>query len=591
LFAAVVLALLFVVAYSVRDIVPENRRKDDVLGIARSAEATSSVASASLESADTTSSTTRTSFKSTGYMTTLEESDITSSTLSSGDGFSTWIAQPTAVTLQAPSWATATTYRLDDGADSLYVAPIGLNTEGKHSLYYQSTSDRQVETLQAKEVWIDFTPPSTPGKVVFSEPTSDGFSFALGESKDAVSGVKSYDVTVTPESDGTAAAFEKEFDDSNGTVTGLRAGRYRLDIAAVDFAGNRSATKSLPVDVGLAAPKFVCRFDDSNVANDVALGKWITSAAGVRMTVSVESSAPAVTLKNTTLSGSLETTEATQTSYSSIPLAFTDEGSGKVVISATDIYGNDSKETSLTLAIDRTPPSRVGIVKATVEQAVSDSSKKNLKVSWQSSSDAVSGVKGYHIRIVSKDSGFSGVRETFVTGTSYTVPDVEDGTYAVTVAAEDNAGLIGSGIVVRSNFGQNDIIDNASASSNGVNISSTDNDRNSDSSDASSTALSDSDGAVSGGDGSNSSGTEVFGAVAGAAATTQATSKTMWDAFRQSLKNDWRLWIIGALGLLLLVSLTAYYLVSKRRAAREEMPQPASSPTSTEAFPKYFTIG
>jgi hypothetical protein len=295
-------------------------------------------------------------------------------------------------------------------------------------------------------------------------------------------------------------------------------------------------------------------------------------------------------LKNTTLSGSLETTEAAPTSYGSIPLAFTDEGSGKVVISATDIYGNDSKETSFMLKVDRTPPNRVDIVKATVEPAISDSSKNNLNISWQNSDDAVSGVKGYRIRIVSKDSGFSGVREMFVTGTSYTVTDVGDGTYAVTVSAEDNAGLIGSGTTVQSNSGRDDIADNGSASSNGANVSSTGNDRDSDSPDASSTALSSSDGAASDGVGTKSSGTGVLGAVAGATATTQTTAKTMWDAFRQSLTSDWRLWIIGVLGSLLLISLVAYYLVSRRSAVREEMPQPASSPTSTEAFPKYFTI-
>ncbi|MBK5210995.1 MAG: hypothetical protein JJE36_01510 [Coriobacteriia bacterium] len=617
LIAAAILALLFVVVYSVRDIVPENQQKDDLLGVARSAEATQSDAASSVASAEASSSAASDSSKSTGFMTTLEESDITSATLSSGDGFSTWIAQPTTVTLQTPSWATTTTYRLDDGNDSNYVTPIAFNSEGKHSLYYQSTSDRQVETLQAQEVWIDFTPPSMPGKVVFSEPASDGFSCAFGESTDAVSGIKSYEVTVTPEGDETAATFSKEFDGPNGVVTGLKAGRYVLGITAVDFAGNRSTTQTMPVAVGLPAPILTCKFDDSNVANDVALGKWITSDAGVRMIVSIESSAPAVTLKNTTLAGSLETTEATQTSYGAIPLAFIDEGSGKVVISATDMYGNDSIETSFTLNIDHTPPSRVSIVKASVEPAVSDSSQKNLKISWQSSGDAVSGVKGYHIRIVRKDSGFSGTREIFVMGANYTATDVEDGTYAVTVTAEDNAGLIGTGVTVQSSFGRNDVAENSSGASAGASASSTKKDSSSDSSgggaSASSTKKDSSSGASAGASASstkkdsisdsfgvgtsasstkNESSSDSSGGGASASAkasagiagriatTTQAMMKAMWDALPQSLTKDWRLWIIGALGFLLAVSLMTYYFVSKHRFARKEKPQPVSSSVS-----------
>ena len=77
-------------------------------------------------------------------------------------------------------------------------------------------------------------------------------------------------------------------------MTGLKAGRYRLDITAVDFAGNRSAMKSLPVGtayaiwvgvgaVGTALLGIVLLHEPANAGRLLSLGLIVAGIVGLKL--------------------------------------------------------------------------------------------------------------------------------------------------------------------------------------------------------------------------------------------------------------------------------------------------------------------
>ena len=79
------------------------------------------------------------------------ESDVTSATISAGT-FSSWLSQPVTVTLQAPSWASATQYHFGGENFLPYTQSLRISAEGKTTLYFQSSSTGSIEPLQTAEV-------------------------------------------------------------------------------------------------------------------------------------------------------------------------------------------------------------------------------------------------------------------------------------------------------------------------------------------------------------------------------------------------------------------------------------------------------
>lgn len=367
------------------------------------------------------------------------ESEVTSATLSEGN-FSTWLSRPVTVTLNAPAWATSTKYHFGNGSFKTYGAPFAVTSEGKTTIYFQSTGAQSVESLQTAELWLDFKAPSTPGPIVFSEPKADGFAYNFGPSKDALSGIGSYEVTLTSMTASSTVATQS-VSGTSGHLAKLSAGTYAFEYAARDLAGNTSEPQRSEVMVGLARPIITYTVDDPLIAQNIAAGEWVTTGVDVRLTAQISSQAPTATLKIGTLAGSVQTTDVAQNNYARIPLILNEQGAGNVTLSTTDLYGNESETTSIALKIDRTAPSAPTLVKATTARSLTDASRQNLGVSWEPSYDAASGIDFYRVTAAKKDAGFAGISTIDTTQKQAVFVGAESGTYDITVQAFDKAGL------------------------------------------------------------------------------------------------------------------------------------------------------
>lgn len=367
------------------------------------------------------------------------QSTVTSATLSSGN-FSTWLSQPTTVSLEVPGWADATKYRFGSAGFATYDGPLEMTAEGKTSLYFQSSSAESIEPLQTVELWLDFTAPTQPGETVFSQPESDGFAYSFGPSRDALSGVGSYEVTLTSSATSSTVTTQT-VSNTSGHISKLAPGTYDLTYAAKDLAGNISEPQTRQVMVGIPKPVLTYSLSDPDYAEKIAQGKWITTGVDVRLNAAIASEAPTTTLKMKTISGSLETTDVARENYGSIPLTLTEQGAGKVVLSATDIYGNNSQETSFTLKVDRIAPSAPSLVTAATSKAVSDDTKTNLVLTWGPSYDAASGIDFYRVNVERSGAGFAGATTIDTKKLKTVITDVEKGDYLITVQAFDKAGL------------------------------------------------------------------------------------------------------------------------------------------------------
>ncbi len=506
------------------------------------------------------------------------ESDVTSATISAGT-FSSWLSQPVTVTLQAPSWASATQYHFGGGNFLPYSQPLRVSTEGKTTLYFQSSSTGSIEPLQTAEVWLDFKAPTMPGDVVYSKPQSDGFSYNFGPSKDFLSGVESYDVTVTSVATSSTVLAETVASTS-GSVSTLSAGTYDFTYVARDYAGNISLPRQSQVMVGLDKPVITYAFDDPEVSTKVAQGAWITEGIDVGLTASIASEAPTSTIRLKTLSGSLTTTDVAQTRYSSVPLKILDEGQGKVTLGVTDLFGNESEEASFTLKVDRTaPPSPVflGVKTAT---AVSDATKRNLVVSWSPVSDAASGIDYYCVIIARRGDGFAGITQHNVSASNTVFADVEPGTYDITLQAFDRAGLASSVSTISKRVTLVSRAEAAAGSeSNNSSSDGSDDSASSDDSDETDSATLVADSATAGtsavdaDSSSDNDGEDELLSAYEASRDNEAT-QSFWEKAVAYLKNEWMIWVPILLGLIAL-AIVIVFLV-KHRGQKNSPHEPTS---------------
>lgn len=510
------------------------------------------------------------------------QSTVTSATLSSGN-FSTWLSRPTTVTLVAPSWATATKYHFGTAAETSYVQPIGLRTEGKTTLYFQSSSAESIEPLQTLEVWLDFTAPTQPGDMIFSQPEFDGFSYSFGPAKDTLSGISSYEITVPSEA-GSSTFATQTVTGTAGRISHLTPGTYEISYAAKDFAGNMSSPQTRTVMVGLAKPTLTYQIADPEMAERIAQGAWITTGVDVRLNASLTSEAPTSTLKMQTISGSLETTDVARNNYSAIPLTITEQGMGKVSLSATDLYGNNSDETSFTLKVDRIAPSDPSLVVAHVKKAISDASQLNMNLSWEPSYDAASGVDYYRVTAQRKGDGFAGASTITTDDPRAVLTNVQKGEYVITVRAFDKAGLSSNIVQIEKSVSDTaDVVAPTKSPTSGTThstppsqdsskASSTSSDTSKDGSSSNSVgseaeidevAATDNDSATIAGNEEGAVPSEMARALSGAASLAKSPD-SVWEKILDFLRNEWLIWVPALLALIAAIVLTVALVRRKK---------------------------
>jgi hypothetical protein len=148
--------------------------------------------------------------------------------------------------LAAPATTLTPDYLIPRGKQNLYFTPPG-STLTVPSVFALTALARTAGTMTIRFRWLDHTPPSTP--VI----TTPGSTVTLGEpvqvawraSRDTGTGVKEYLLAVDGAPLTTVPASPVQHT-LGLPLTGLAAGRHRITIVAIDYAGNRSspATRS-----------------------------------------------------------------------------------------------------------------------------------------------------------------------------------------------------------------------------------------------------------------------------------------------------------------------------------------------------------
>ncbi len=159
----------------------------------------------------------------------------TTSEVTGSLGNNGWYISAVTVTLRAAdnpggSGVRTTEYSLDGAAWAPYAAPLVLIQEGRHTLQYRSSDNRDnVEAAQTLTLQIDRTPPVLNVRTPQQDATLLAGSALDFDAADAVSGLANITATLT---DGANTAL---------VASGYQpeAGSYTLTIEASDVAGNR----------------------------------------------------------------------------------------------------------------------------------------------------------------------------------------------------------------------------------------------------------------------------------------------------------------------------------------------------------------
>src|SRR5207247_76107 len=199
-----------------------------------------------------------------------------SAALSGRSGTNGWYISNVTVFLNATdatSGVATVTYRVDQGAWQLYLAPFVV-TEGEHQIDFFATDVAgNAEPLRSAYVAIDSTPPTTSAAVSGAVGSNGWFvsnatvSLNASDSLSGVGGI-SYRIDAGPWND-----YSGPFLVSEGTHT--------IEFFAVDRAGNEEAIRSIAVSVDTMAPISLADLSGQSGANG-----WFVSNVSVSLNAS-----------------------------------------------------------------------------------------------------------------------------------------------------------------------------------------------------------------------------------------------------------------------------------------------------------------
>ncbi|MHB9138981.1 MAG: pre-peptidase C-terminal domain-containing protein, partial [Victivallaceae bacterium] len=282
----------------------------------------------------------------------------------------------------------------------------------------------------ADSLAVDTTGPAVPVNLTRSI-TGGSVALDWNDAKDAISGLKQYEVQVDTHEDFSSPLKTITSGSSAANVDSLVDGKYFWRVRAQDNFGNWS-NWSVKSSFSIYIPDFVpptvpVSLKSSMAANSLLLS-WSNSTdeRGIkRYQVQIDNN-------NDFSSPTLSTLSETNSSEIS-GLA---EGSYFWRVRAQDNSGNWSEWSStagLTASFDLLPPSIPTGLKQTI-------AADTAALDWNDSKDAKSGIKNYEIQI-DNNAGFSSPEKTATTAISMaTVSGLAAGSYFWRVRAVDNAG-------------------------------------------------------------------------------------------------------------------------------------------------------
>jgi len=275
---------------------------------------------------------------STGYYVGVDAVDTidglvadTQAPVTNDDAPTDWVQGPVNVTLTAEDSQTfveATTYRIDGGEQTSYVAPVQISAEGTTTVEYWSTDAAgNTEQVRSVQVRIDDTAPATISDI---DPAwqNGPVTVTLTATDGVLSGVEATSYRIDG---GEQQTYSEPFVVSaEGTTT--------IEYWSTDAAGNTEQVRSEQLFVDDTAP----------VTSDDAPSGWVNGP---------------VTLTLSASDGVLSGVEATtyridggeQTSYVA-PVQISAEGTTTVEYWSTDAAGNTEQVRSVQVRIDDTAP-------------------------------------------------------------------------------------------------------------------------------------------------------------------------------------------------------------------------------------------
>jgi len=342
----------------------------------------------------------------------------TTAALSGASGDNNWYVSDVQVTLTATdneggSGVKKTEYSFDNSAWNTYSSPFTISNEGTATVYYKSTDNAgNVETTKSISVKIDKTLPATTVILSGTSGTNDWYisdiqvTLAATDSEGG-SGVKkteySFDNTIWN-------TYSTPFTISNeGTTT--------IYYKSTDNANNVETTKSTSIKIDKTSPTITATINPSPNASG-----WNNTDVTVSFTCDDSTSGIA-----------LCTSQATVTT----------EGAGLVITGiAVDNAGNTTS-TSVTLNIDRTPPT-VTTVTATPNTLWPPNHKTVDVLIDGSATDDSSGIASIEITVMDEYGIYNMTAPGF--GSTIQLEAWREGTdkdgrvYTITVVATDTAG-------------------------------------------------------------------------------------------------------------------------------------------------------
>ncbi|RDE15558.1 MAG: hypothetical protein C4K47_02710 [Candidatus Thorarchaeota archaeon] len=334
---------------------------------------------------------------------------VTTLSLEGFIGFTGWYFTTVTLTLStvdAVSGVAYTQYSLGDGDWVNYSGPFVISQDGVHKLSFMSADlAGNMEGIQTTSLQIDRKAPTT----------IDSLSGKLG-SLDWYGS----DVTlVLAASDGASGVADTEYNiDGIGwtsysypiTISGT--GVHTIQFWSVDVAGNAEETRTILVKIDMTPPVTSAQIEGSKLPTG-----WYMSSVTVTLSAIDETSN--IAYSEYTIDGSAWIL------YTG-PITFVNDGRYEIGFKSADLAGNVENPQSVTIVIDRTPPTTIAVP------------------------DGTSGLNGWYtspviVTLVASDNG-SGVADTEysfdgIAWTSYFEPIrfFGDGTFTIYFYSSDNA--------------------------------------------------------------------------------------------------------------------------------------------------------
>lgn len=424
--AAAVLAVLFTAFFAIDDILPIPDHFREILGFA---------------SADTTT-------PPDGTDLTSQEPSATPGQLGSLETSPTQVAQSaeTSPTPDLSSEEESETLPLGEsapqpiqGASSSSATPPPLSAPVAPSATAPSPSSA-----------ADTTPPSFPtgAILVFRYPAPTGFTVGYTRATDSGTGVDHYRLyldRITSLGGGPILSRTQTTTTGDEYIfAGLVPGPYRVTVTAIDHSGNESAPLVGEVLVGHAAPQVLVDFLDPAVRDVVVRGGWVTERGAIQLAVRVHTDAPTYKIRSTNLAGDTAVTASIESSATTTTVSISGEGDGQISVSAVDCYGLESTPTVIAMKIDRTPPTRVTLLRTRQPVGTDD-----LRLSWVRSFDLTSGISHYMIEVANEEGDVvEFIRRSSLANPYYRFTGLEPGRYVIAVTPVDVAGNEGEAVTI-----------------------------------------------------------------------------------------------------------------------------------------------